>query len=66
MLGAWGLPEPEAVHRPTRGTNNIVRIIQTAPRRYVLRTYQNLTAQRVDAEHARLTALARRMRRRLV
>ncbi len=55
----WGLGAPVAVRPPSNGTNNLVRIVETATATYVLRGYQNLSPERIAAEHLLLAALAR-------
>lgn len=56
-LSAWGLPAPEHVRRPERGTNNLVWLIDES---YVLRVYLNLDVARIEAELRLLTALRAR------
>lgn len=58
LLAAWRLPEPTDVRRPQGGTNNVVLIVDAGASSYVLRIYQNLTQQRIAAEHRLLDALA--------
>ncbi|WP_027345964.1 phosphotransferase enzyme family protein [Hamadaea tsunoensis] len=57
-LSPWGLPEPDSVRSPERGSNNITHLLEVGRRPYVLRVYQNLDADRVAAEHRLLAALA--------
>lgn len=54
-LKHWGVPEPTSVRRPTLGTNNTHYVLNE---RYVLRQYDNLAPQQIDAEHRLLAALA--------
>jgi homoserine kinase type II len=53
-LSAWDLPVPVDVRQPDRGTNNLVWLIDNT---YVLRVYQNLAVERIEAELRLLEAL---------
>lgn len=60
LASAWGLPAPESIRLAERGTNNTVRIVESAGRSYVLRIYHNLAPTTITAEHRLLDALATR------
>lgn len=56
-LTAWELPEPSEVRGVDGGTNNAVLIVDDS---YVVRTYHNLAADQIEAEHRFLSRLAER------
>ena len=58
LFRTWGLPPPDAVRRAAGGTNNVVRIVDAGGSSYVVRGYQNLSPERVAAEHRLLMAVA--------
>ncbi|SDT25828.1 phosphotransferase enzyme family protein [Actinopolymorpha singaporensis] len=58
LLARWRVPAPDAVRPAGPGTNNSVHVVEAGGRRYVVRGYQNQSADRVAAEHRLLTGLA--------
>jgi homoserine kinase type II len=58
VLEAWGLPDPDRVTLPERGTNNDVLLVELDGRRVVVRRHLNSAPDAVRREHALLQRLA--------
>lgn len=58
VLAAWGLPGPDRVEAPARGTNNEVLLADMGEERFVVRVHQNSSRDMVEREHRVLAALA--------
>ncbi len=58
VLASWGLPAPDRVEAPARGTNNQVLFADIGGARYVVRVHQNSSRDMAEKEHRLLAALA--------